>query len=99
MRHTYRITLISGLWRLMRDDALHSTYRTQAEAKAGMAHNQNRDDEGQDKAETFRSMGDLLAKLWQDATYSPDYNRELWEQFKDRFDDLYARAYAARKGE
>lgn len=44
MNHIYRIVLIGGLWRLMCDDKLHSTYTTQGAAKAGMANEQARDE-------------------------------------------------------
>lgn len=102
MIHTYRVALIAGYWRIMRDDVLHSTYATRTAALAGIKIEQQRDKNNKTYISPDRaaySMNELLARLWQDAAHSSQYSLSLWEEFKDRFDDLYARAYAARKGE
>lgn len=104
MTHIYRISLVSGLWRLMRDDRLHSTYTSQGAAKAGMATEQGRDvaaTRGDIEAERpARSMDELFQCLWNKAVENRgNYDYREWEEFKSRYEALYARAYAARKGE
>ena len=68
----YRIVLISGLWRLMRDDKLVSTYTTQALAKAGMAAEQRRNAARGAQMPlaahaTVRAGGGAVVELWTSA--------------------------------
>lgn len=100
--HIYRIALISGLWRLMRDDKLHSTYTTQQAAKDGMVYMQGRDERPNRARVADKSaytMDGLMRLVHHYAETSPAFDPVVWNEFKRRFDDLYARAYAARKGE
>lgn len=107
-KHIYRIALIGGQWRLMRDDKLHSTYGTQALAKAGMATEQARDEKRESGVpdvygEGATYQGTMRARKCGKCDipcvpYGVDW--PYWHDGKPEcFTCAYARAYAARKGE
>lgn len=94
----YRVIEAGGYYRLLRDSKLHSTYTSEGAAHAGMETEQRREAAGE-APRVSRSMTEILKTMQANARAAPAYNAADWREFQERFNEVYARAYAARKGE
>lgn len=95
MTDGYRIIHLNGYYRLMCGDKLQSTHSSEAAASVEMQKRMQAEAE----ARPARTITELFKAMRENARAAPAYNDADWREFSERFNEVYARAYAARKGE